>query len=283
MADGPAGQEAHNDPEIEALLNFEPVPRKREVEGGWTAELQRAFITRLAAHGSATKACDELGKNQTGIMKLYRSPLGASFRESWDGAVALAKRRMAEAGRGMAVAPGTMPPTLDHRFRQPAMRSEQGPLDINGAPQEPGQILNHLGEWEDEESFYRHEEEAKDSIREKLVRIRRLYLKEISISPGKRAAFEILTELPIDWELAKEGEPQPHEPYMSTNLRQPDMVLTAESGWLHGPVGYGPDKIAQLRASVDQHRAELGLEPVDWESGVYPDDRDYEKAMGYGE
>ena len=31
------------DPEIEALLQFEPVPRKREVDGAWTPELQRDF------------------------------------------------------------------------------------------------------------------------------------------------------------------------------------------------------------------------------------------------
>ena len=86
MADAPAGQEAQNDPEtpdpeVEALLDFEPVPRKREVENGWTPELQRQFIARLARHGSATKACDEMAKNQTGIMKLYRSPLGESNRQ----------------------------------------------------------------------------------------------------------------------------------------------------------------------------------------------------------
>src|SRR5436189_2960182 len=84
MADAPAGQEAQNetpDLEVEALLDFEPVPRKREVENGWTPELQRQFIARLARHGSATKACDEMAKNQTGIMKLYRSPLGESNRQ----------------------------------------------------------------------------------------------------------------------------------------------------------------------------------------------------------
>ncbi|HKP34959.1 MAG TPA: hypothetical protein VJT70_09310, partial [Sphingomicrobium sp.] len=85
-----------NDPEIAALLDFEPVPRQIEVKGGWTPELQRAFIARLAVHGSATKACDELGKHRTGVNKLYRSPHGASFRKAWHGAVALAKRRKAE-------------------------------------------------------------------------------------------------------------------------------------------------------------------------------------------
>ena len=39
------------DPEIEALLDFDPVPRKRDVEGGWTPDLQRAFIARRGVEG----------------------------------------------------------------------------------------------------------------------------------------------------------------------------------------------------------------------------------------
>lgn len=172
MASAPAGEEAPFDSEIWDLLHFEPVPRKREVEGGWSPELQRQFIARLAVHGSATKACDEMGKNQTGIMKLYRSPLGASFRESWDAAVELAKRRRAEAEEGQRVAPGTRPPTIDHRFkRSPSPLAGEGRGE--GAP---GQVMNEYGEWEDEESVQRRAEEAEDSIGRRLLRIRRLYL-----------------------------------------------------------------------------------------------------------
>src|SRR3954464_5628665 len=83
------------DPEIAALLDFEPVPRKRIVEGAWTPELQREFIARLACHGSQGRACEEMGKTLTGMTKLHRSPLAASFRAAWDGAVALARRRKA--------------------------------------------------------------------------------------------------------------------------------------------------------------------------------------------
>lgn len=243
------------DPEIAALLGFDPVPRKRDVAGGWTAELQCEFIARLAAHGSATKACDEMGKDQTGIMKLYRSPLGASFRAAWDGAVALAKRRAGQAAQGQPVAPGTMPPTLDHRRKH------------HDAPARglPGQVLNERGQWEDEDSLRRRSEAAKDSIAMKLLRLRRLYLQEISGNAGKRAAFEILTELPIDWEIAERGEAQPDEPYRTGNQREPDMILTAESGWSWGEVGYGPDKKAMLRQAIDEHRAKTGKAPVDWE------------------
>ena len=248
------------DPEIAALLDFEPVPRKRNVEAGWTPALQREFIVRLAGRGSPGRVCDEMGKNLTGMMKLYRSPLGASFRASWDAAVALAKQRQVGREARNYVAPGTVPPSLDGRRKYPALPrgAESGGL--------PGQVLNEHGEWEDEASYLRRAEEARDSIGMKLLRCRRLYLQEIADSPGKRAAFEILTELPIDWDIAKRGEPQPDEPYNIANQRQPDMILTAESGWSFGECGYGPDKKAEMRAAIDTHRAAEGLGPVDWEN-----------------
>jgi hypothetical protein len=135
--------------------------------------------------------------------------------------------------------------------------------------------MNERGEWEDEASYLRRGEEAKDSIKEKLLRCRRLYLMEISGSAGKRAAFEILTELPIDWEKAKRLEPQPDEPWKSTNQRQPDMILTAENGWSFGEWGYGEDKKAELRKALNEYLVEQGEEPVDW-SG---DDGDQQKPV----
>ena len=81
---------------------------------------------------------------------------------------------------------------------------------------------------------------------------------------GSGAAFEILTELPIDWDKAARLEPQPDEPWNRANQRQPDMILTAENGWSFGEHGYGEDKKAELRAELDKYRAEEGLEPVDW-------------------
>jgi hypothetical protein len=128
-----------------------------------------------------------------------------------------------------------------------------------------GQALNEYGEPEDEDSLARRAEDARDSIAGKLLRIRRLYLQEISASPGKRAAFEILTELPIDWDAAERLEPQADEPWNRANQRQPDMILTAESGWSFGELGYGPDRKAEQRRLIDEHRAAEGLDPVDWD------------------
>lgn len=125
-------------------------------------------------------------------------------------------------------------------------------------------MLNERGEYEDEESLRRRAEEAKDSISAKLLRCRRLYLQEICSSPGKRAAFEILTEFAIDWEKAAALEPQADEPWNRANQRQPDMILTAENGWSFGDCGYGEDKKAELRKALDDYRAEEGLPPIDW-------------------
>jgi hypothetical protein len=123
-----------HDPEIEALLDFEPVPRQRVVAGAWTAEPQREFIARLAVTGSCGRASEEMGKTDTGVRKLYRSPEGASFRVAWDGAVELAKRRKSEgAVTEEAVVPGSRPPTLDHRRKHdPSPQPSPQPLSREG-------------------------------------------------------------------------------------------------------------------------------------------------------
>jgi len=250
------------DPEVAPLLEFEPVPRKREVAGAWTPARQREFVARLTVTGSPGRASEEMGKDETGVRKLYRSPHAASFRAAWDGAVDLAKRRAAERrGTEAAVVPGSRPPSLDNRRKHPEADVLPGPLPEGGGRQ----ALNEYGEPEDEGSLSERGHQAMDDIAARLLRIRRLYLQEISASPGKRAAFEILTELPIDWERAEQCEPQPDEPHRTASQREPDMVLLAESGWSFGECGYGPDRKAELRAAIDAHRAEDGLEPVDWD------------------
>ena len=244
------------DPEILALLDFEPVPRKREVDGGWTAELQREFIARLAVDGSPGRTCEEMGKDQGGVMKVYRSPLAASFRAAWDGAVKLARQRQAEAARPVFVGPGAVPPSLDHRRKLMASSA------LNGLP---GQVRMHDGEWVDPDAIAQMAADAKDRITQKLLGARRLYLQEICDCPGKRAAFEILTQYPIDWDKAERLEPQDDEPWKVPNMRKPDMILAAENGWL-GDIAHGEDKKAELRAAMDAWRAKEGMPPVDWDS-----------------
>jgi hypothetical protein len=251
------------DPEIEALLDFEPVFRKVKLKDGWTPSKQREFLSRLAAHGSPNQASIEVGKDVSGARKLYYSPLGASFHAAWDGMVELAKRRLAEAEPEQLADPGKPPPSIDRRRKRPSPGSGQHPHPDPLPRAGEGEVLNEYGEPEDAGSLAARAEDARDSIGGKLRNCRRLYLREISASPGKRAAFEILTELPIDWDKAARLEAQPDEPWRRPNMRAPDMLLTAENGWL-GCLAHGPDKTAELRAAVDAHRASEGLPPVDW-------------------
>ena len=243
------------DPEIAVLLEFEPVPRQVERPNGWTPDRQREFIARLAWFGSPKLATDSMGKNVSGVTPLYKQKGAHSFRASWDGALALhaSRRPPVDGAAFLGQVPGMGLRRAENRL--PAPPAGEGL---------PGQVRNERGEWEDQDSFHRRGEEARDSICGKLLRCRRLYLREISSNPGKRAAFEILTELPIDWDKAARLEAQPDEPWRSTNQRQPDMILTAESGWSFGEAGYGPDKKAELRRAIDTYREEEGLEPVNW-------------------
>jgi len=247
----PTFEELAADPEIAPLLEFTPVTRKVKRPDGWFPHLQRELIARLAATGTVQEAVWQMGKHATGAEALYKVASANEFRASWDAALALGRAR-----NGLDSSPpwaGEVPGIQRRRGRS---REPVGPL--------PGQILNERGEWEDEASLRHRAEEASDSIRIKLLRCRRAYLLEIARHPGKRAAFEVLTELPIDWDKAARLEPQDDEPYNPARMRNPDMVLTAESGWLAGQIGYGPDRKRQAREDLNAYLVKQGQEPIDW-------------------
>src|SRR4051794_10982663 len=69
-AQGSAGEEGFA--EITDILNFEPVPRRTQVNN-WTAELQRAFIAALALTGSARRAGKAIGRHEYGAEKLRKA------------------------------------------------------------------------------------------------------------------------------------------------------------------------------------------------------------------
>ena len=255
----PTYAELAADPEIAPLLDFPPVPRKVKRPDGWTAELQRELIARLAATGTLQSAVWQMGKHATGAEALYKTPapIADRFRKCWDAALIIGRRRNGLDSQPPFAGPV---PGINKRGQQILAGLPGGP----GMPP-PGQVRNELGEWEDAESYARRGEDAKVSIANKLLRIRRLFLAEISSCPGKRAAFEILTELPIDWDKAEKLEAQPDEPYRDSNQRKPDMVLLAESGWAWGEIGYGPDRKAELRTHFDRWRQEEGLPAIKWD------------------
>jgi len=233
------------DPEIAPLLGFDPVVRKVKRPDGWTPELQRELIARLAATGNLQQAVWQMGKHATGAEALYKVASAIGFRLSWDAALIIGRRR-----NGLDSQPPFAGPV-------PGITRRNSPSPAGGRGQGEG------GEYEDDESIQRRFAEARGSITDKLLRARRLYLQEICGDAGKRAAFEILTLLPIDWDKAKRLEAQADEPWRVPNMRRPDMLLTAEAGWL-GDVAHGPDKKAELRKVIDKLWAELGRPPIEW-------------------
>jgi hypothetical protein len=249
--DIPSVEELAGDPEIAALLDFEPAPVKPKVNG-WDPDAQRAFVALLPVTGSKARAARAIGRKDGSLKRIFDREGGAAFKAAVDAALDLFRKRHS-AWLGDVVAS-----SAPERGGGPAQLVEG-----SGAGPFPGQALNEHGEWEDEASLHERIEEARDSIAAKLLKCRRLYLQEISSSPGKRAAFEILSDFDVDWEKAAALEPQGDEPYASPNMRDPQFLLTAEAGWM-GHMARGRDKIAELRAAIDEHRAEEGLPPVEW-------------------
>ena len=241
----PTAEEAAADPEIAALTKFEPMHIQYRVNG-WHADAQRAFVAMLAITGSKRRAAEAIDRDQARVGQLLKEREDAApFARAVEAALELYERRHSD------------------RLTRTVADAHRDDPNV----QAPDQALNEYGEWEDKDSLARRGGEAGERIVNKLLRLRRIYLQEICPTPAKRAAFEILTDLPIDWEKAARGEAQADEPYRDCNQWKPDMVLLAESGWSWGEIGYGPDRKAEQRRAIDEHRAERGLEPIDWGDG----------------
>ena len=58
-------------------------------------------------------------------------------------------------------------------------------------------------------------------------------------------------------------EEQADEPWRKPNLREADLLLAAENGWL-GDIAHGEDKMAELRETLDKWMAEKGMAPAEW-------------------
>ena len=77
--DIPTFEQLAADPEIAPLLEFEPVPRKVKRPDGWTPELQRELIARIAATGTLQQAVSQMGKHATGAENLHKVPSADEF------------------------------------------------------------------------------------------------------------------------------------------------------------------------------------------------------------
>ncbi|MFL6846126.1 MAG: hypothetical protein ACJ8ER_14735 [Allosphingosinicella sp.] len=103
-AEGQAGEDPFA--AFGALLDFEPVPRKKNRVDGWDPETQRAFIAALSLTGSIRQAARAVGKAQFGAEQLFRAEGNESFLATAKQALAMAAddrgRRLAEGVRAVA-------------------------------------------------------------------------------------------------------------------------------------------------------------------------------------
>ncbi len=117
-------------PTLPAELEFEPVPRKVKRPDGWTPELQREFIARLAQCGSPRDVCAAMDKNLSGVESVYKSAGAESFRAAWDRAVETG-RRARLAGLG-ARFDGPVPGTPRGRAADPGADADDGGEEWDG-------------------------------------------------------------------------------------------------------------------------------------------------------
>jgi hypothetical protein len=129
----PPPRQPHPDPEVAALLHFEPVVRRCVRHDGWLAERQREFIIALSVLGHAEQAAHAAGGTMSGAYKLRSAAGGEGFAAAWDSALALhlrrnpvrsrrAARRAARSNRVSAERPGWRPEQRRPRFRRTRKR-----------------------------------------------------------------------------------------------------------------------------------------------------------------
>jgi hypothetical protein len=82
-----------DDPEILALLDFEPVVRKCKRHDGWTPANQRIYILGLAETGNPDQAAHRVRRTASGAWKVRTSDGADGFAAAWDKALALHHRR----------------------------------------------------------------------------------------------------------------------------------------------------------------------------------------------
>lgn len=89
--------------ELAPLLDFKPVPRKRNRHDGWTPERQRAFIEALARTGSVSQAAEAVNMAKEGAYQLRLADGAEEFRAAWDKALDFGTRILADAALDRAI------------------------------------------------------------------------------------------------------------------------------------------------------------------------------------
>jgi hypothetical protein len=102
-------RERDPDPEIDALLDFDPVYRRIRRSDGWPPPVQRGFIA-AARTGSVEHAAFAVHRSDGGAWKLRGHGSGQSFAAAWDGAIDLYHERNPKPARRGGRARGAWAP-----------------------------------------------------------------------------------------------------------------------------------------------------------------------------
>lgn len=225
--------------EIADILNFEPVPRRTQVNN-WTAELQRAFVAALAITGSERRAGKAIGRHEYGAQKLRKARGGKAFDEACEAALQIYRDR-------------EMVRLSDQMSELKTASLEQ----VQKMDLKPGESHDDG----DEEPGYAEHQAAQARIRERMLCARRLYLLAISVHEAKRAAWETLVG-PVDWEKAVALKPQDNEPY-PPRMVEPDMLLATEGGCLPELVGAGRDRMTEYKEALAEAKEVVAAGKLD--------------------
>src|SRR5690349_21729118 len=118
------------------LLEFTPVPRRKQRVDGWSPEKQRAFIAALSATGSKRRAAQAIGMAAYGVDQMLKSEGNESFKAAFERAMAIARQN-----GSMKIAAGV----ADAAARNAAMAE---PSRLRGYEPEPQPEMNEDQKWD---------------------------------------------------------------------------------------------------------------------------------------
>ncbi len=107
------------------FLHFDPVPLRARHDG-WTPELQRDFILRLARGHRPDEAARRLGKSRQTAYVLRGKPGAESFAAAWDAALSYARRARLAVRSAAPSASASIPVSARARCPDPAATTALG-------------------------------------------------------------------------------------------------------------------------------------------------------------
>ncbi|MEL7197496.1 MAG: hypothetical protein AAGL10_04195 [Pseudomonadota bacterium] len=85
------------------LLAFEPYIHKQPRSNSITPDLQREFVSHLAATGVVTSAARKIGRSMEALYKLKQKPGAEGFKRAWDRAVQMGVERLEDTALARAI------------------------------------------------------------------------------------------------------------------------------------------------------------------------------------